>query len=199
VSRNRFCDFLADPDSRSFSRFGAIIMQVAVQVRADRLSRQATDKTSILVRLNAAQRCAAAVHQTVKAKSTSTRQRRCSAGCHVVLVADTRVGYRGTWSMAIRVAAREWTRRGFFRKRRSAGGAHAFRVADWTTTKEPDSNLLPPLRIQSRLACPHSDICCDACRLAGEIATWPAAEIVVSHGPGRSRGPLDENGHGGSW
>jgi hypothetical protein len=30
VSRNRFCDFLADPDSRSFSRFGAIIMQVAV-------------------------------------------------------------------------------------------------------------------------------------------------------------------------
>jgi hypothetical protein len=29
VSRNRFCDFLADPDSRSFSRFGAIIMQVA--------------------------------------------------------------------------------------------------------------------------------------------------------------------------
>jgi hypothetical protein len=36
VSRNRFCDFLADPDSRSFSRFGAIIMQVAVlTVRAD--------------------------------------------------------------------------------------------------------------------------------------------------------------------
>jgi hypothetical protein len=30
VSRNRFCDFLADPDSRSFSRFGAVIMQVAV-------------------------------------------------------------------------------------------------------------------------------------------------------------------------
>ena len=30
VSRNRFCDFLADPDSRSFSRFGAIIMQLAV-------------------------------------------------------------------------------------------------------------------------------------------------------------------------
>jgi hypothetical protein len=30
VSRNRFCDFLADPGSRSFSRFGAIIMQVAV-------------------------------------------------------------------------------------------------------------------------------------------------------------------------
>jgi hypothetical protein len=30
VSRNLFCDFLADPDSRSFSRFGAIIMQVAV-------------------------------------------------------------------------------------------------------------------------------------------------------------------------
>eukprot|EP01046_Picozoa_sp_COSAG06_P017322 COSAG06_NODE_1172_length_10425_cov_7.741042_5_plen_114_part_00 len=30
VSRNRFCDFLADPDSRSFRRFGAIIMQVAV-------------------------------------------------------------------------------------------------------------------------------------------------------------------------
>jgi hypothetical protein len=29
VSRNRFCDFLADPDSRSFSRFGAIIMQFA--------------------------------------------------------------------------------------------------------------------------------------------------------------------------
>eukprot|EP01046_Picozoa_sp_COSAG06_P037522 COSAG06_NODE_4243_length_4437_cov_333.188797_4_plen_188_part_00 len=27
---NRFCDFLADPDSRSFSRFGTIIMQVAV-------------------------------------------------------------------------------------------------------------------------------------------------------------------------
>jgi hypothetical protein len=32
VSRNRFCDFLADPDSRSFSRFGAIIMQVAVRM-----------------------------------------------------------------------------------------------------------------------------------------------------------------------
>jgi hypothetical protein len=31
VSRNRFCDFLADPDSRSFSRFGAIIMQFAVK------------------------------------------------------------------------------------------------------------------------------------------------------------------------
>jgi hypothetical protein len=31
VSRNGFCDFLADPDSRSFSRFGAIIMQVAVR------------------------------------------------------------------------------------------------------------------------------------------------------------------------
>ena len=32
MSRNRFCDFLhvADPDSRSFSRFGAVIMQVAV-------------------------------------------------------------------------------------------------------------------------------------------------------------------------
>merc|ERR1711965_1062375 len=30
VSRNRFCDFLADPGSRSFSRFGAIIMQFAV-------------------------------------------------------------------------------------------------------------------------------------------------------------------------
>jgi hypothetical protein len=30
VSRNRFCDFLADPDSRSFSRFGAIMMQFAV-------------------------------------------------------------------------------------------------------------------------------------------------------------------------
>jgi hypothetical protein len=30
VSRNRFCDFLADPDSRSFSRFGAITMQFAV-------------------------------------------------------------------------------------------------------------------------------------------------------------------------
>ncbi len=29
-SRSRVCDFLADPDSRSFSRFGAIIMQVAV-------------------------------------------------------------------------------------------------------------------------------------------------------------------------
>eukprot|EP01046_Picozoa_sp_COSAG06_P076941 COSAG06_NODE_24798_length_652_cov_1.010850_1_plen_71_part_00 len=26
MSQNRFCDFLADPDSRSFSRFGAIIM-----------------------------------------------------------------------------------------------------------------------------------------------------------------------------
>jgi hypothetical protein len=31
VSRNRFCDFLADPDSRSFSRFGAIIMQFAAK------------------------------------------------------------------------------------------------------------------------------------------------------------------------
>jgi hypothetical protein len=30
VSRNRFGDFLADPDSRNFSRFGAIIMQFAV-------------------------------------------------------------------------------------------------------------------------------------------------------------------------
>jgi hypothetical protein len=30
VSRNRFGDFLADPESRSFSRFGAIIMQFAV-------------------------------------------------------------------------------------------------------------------------------------------------------------------------
>jgi hypothetical protein len=29
VSRNRFCDFLAD--SQSFSRFGAIIMQFAVR------------------------------------------------------------------------------------------------------------------------------------------------------------------------
>ena len=34
VSRNRFCDFLADPDSRSFSRFGAITMQVAVTLAA---------------------------------------------------------------------------------------------------------------------------------------------------------------------
>jgi hypothetical protein len=25
VSRNRFCDFLADPDSRSFSRFGTFL------------------------------------------------------------------------------------------------------------------------------------------------------------------------------
>jgi hypothetical protein len=33
VSRNGFCDFLADPDSRSFSRFGAIIMQFAVSRR----------------------------------------------------------------------------------------------------------------------------------------------------------------------
>jgi hypothetical protein len=33
VSRNRFCDFLADPDSRGFSRFGAIIMQVAAVPR----------------------------------------------------------------------------------------------------------------------------------------------------------------------
>jgi hypothetical protein len=32
VSRNSFCDFLADPGSRSFSRFGAIIMQFAVCV-----------------------------------------------------------------------------------------------------------------------------------------------------------------------
>jgi hypothetical protein len=32
VSRNRFCDFLADPDSRSFSRFGAIIMQFAARL-----------------------------------------------------------------------------------------------------------------------------------------------------------------------
>jgi hypothetical protein len=36
----RFCDFLADPDSRSFSRFGAIIMQFAVGV-----SRACLDKT----------------------------------------------------------------------------------------------------------------------------------------------------------
>jgi hypothetical protein len=31
VSRNRFCDFLADPDSRSFSHFGAIIVQFSMQ------------------------------------------------------------------------------------------------------------------------------------------------------------------------
>jgi hypothetical protein len=36
VSRNRFCDFLADPDSRSFSRFGAaIIMQFACKNPSD--------------------------------------------------------------------------------------------------------------------------------------------------------------------
>ena len=33
MSRNRFCDFLADPDSRSFSRFGSIIMQFAVKLQ----------------------------------------------------------------------------------------------------------------------------------------------------------------------
>jgi hypothetical protein len=33
VSRNRFCDFLADPDSRNFSRFEAIIVQFAVYHR----------------------------------------------------------------------------------------------------------------------------------------------------------------------
>jgi hypothetical protein len=37
VSRNCFCDFLADPDSRSFSRFLAIIMQFAVLARRVRL------------------------------------------------------------------------------------------------------------------------------------------------------------------
>jgi hypothetical protein len=45
VSRNRFCDFLADPDSRSFSRFGAIIMQFAVwTTQHDDLPRQARDR-----------------------------------------------------------------------------------------------------------------------------------------------------------
>jgi hypothetical protein len=49
VSRNRFCDFLADPDSRSFSRFGAIIMQFAVSLhflmlKMIILPRQARDK-----------------------------------------------------------------------------------------------------------------------------------------------------------
>ena len=50
MSRNRVCDFLADPDSRSFSRFGAIIMQFAVDGRPfdghhlSFLSRQAWDK-----------------------------------------------------------------------------------------------------------------------------------------------------------
>jgi hypothetical protein len=43
VSRNRFCDFLADPDSRSFSRFGAIIMQFAVQVRNKRKHKEGHD------------------------------------------------------------------------------------------------------------------------------------------------------------
>jgi hypothetical protein len=43
VSRNRFCDFLADPDSRSFSRFGAIIMQFAV-LNMVMFPRQARDK-----------------------------------------------------------------------------------------------------------------------------------------------------------
>jgi hypothetical protein len=37
VSRNRVCDFLADPDSRNFSRFGAMIMQFAVSNRFDDL------------------------------------------------------------------------------------------------------------------------------------------------------------------
>jgi hypothetical protein len=41
VSRNRFCDFLADPDSRSFSRFGAIIMQFAAMQKTSNLPRQA--------------------------------------------------------------------------------------------------------------------------------------------------------------
>jgi hypothetical protein len=38
VSQNRFCDFLADPDSRSFSRFGAIIMQFAVAAECPLIS-----------------------------------------------------------------------------------------------------------------------------------------------------------------
>jgi hypothetical protein len=36
-------------------------------------------------------------------------------------------------------------------------------------------------------------------KLSSEIAEWPDDEIAVSHGPGRERGPVDENGHGGSW
>lgn len=36
-------------------------------------------------------------------------------------------------------------------------------------------------------------------KLSSEVADWSAAEIAVSHGPGRQRGPVDENGHGGSW
>jgi hypothetical protein len=47
VSRNRFCDFLADPDSRSFSRFGAIIMQFAVPLQL--LPREAKDATELIV------------------------------------------------------------------------------------------------------------------------------------------------------
>ena len=30
--------------------------------------------------------------------------------------------------------------------------------------------------------------------LSDEVAEWPAAEIAESHGPGRQRGPVDENG-----
>jgi len=65
VSRNRFCDFLADPDSRSFSRFGAIIVQFAVTTIADRgtplfsfatypcvcVSRACLDNASVVVAL----------------------------------------------------------------------------------------------------------------------------------------------------
>ena len=43
VSRNRFCGLLAAPDSRSVSRFGAIIMQVAATMIII-FTRQARDK-----------------------------------------------------------------------------------------------------------------------------------------------------------
>jgi hypothetical protein len=36
-------------------------------------------------------------------------------------------------------------------------------------------------------------------KLSSEIVKWPDDEIAVSHGPARQRGPVDENGHGGSW
>eukprot|EP01046_Picozoa_sp_COSAG06_P037844 COSAG06_NODE_4312_length_4371_cov_63.064139_2_plen_254_part_00 len=56
VSRNRFCDFLADADSRSFSRFGAIIMQFAVCVCCKHVG---------FVVFNAAPHCISIIHTSI--------------------------------------------------------------------------------------------------------------------------------------
>jgi hypothetical protein len=46
VSRNSFCDFLADPGSRSFSRFGAIIMQFAAPSESGTKNRKSSSFAS---------------------------------------------------------------------------------------------------------------------------------------------------------